>query len=165
MEVSAADVHHCADVCRSLPVSVDTDAGILQPGSCASISVQLAAHEVGPVAGELLVYVAGRAEPYRQSLSAAVVQQSFELLDASSIAISEVRQARSEQRCCSVPKMVHGVLLKVWAMNIMCQLGERLLMLASSSQERCHLTADQLWQLIPGRNNNPHHQSAQQWSL
>lgn len=64
--------------------------GTLQPGSSSSITVKLAAAEVGAVAGELVVSIAGRKEPYRQSINAAVVQQSFELTDASNAGISEV---------------------------------------------------------------------------
>lgn len=76
--------------CRSLPLTVEPCTGTLQPGSSSSISLQLAAAEVGAIVGELAVSVAGRTEPYRQSINAAVVQQSFELIDASHVGISEV---------------------------------------------------------------------------
>eukprot|EP00878_Enallax_costatus_P034249 GHUV01037964.1.p1 GENE.GHUV01037964.1~~GHUV01037964.1.p1 ORF type:complete len:128 (+),score=45.50 GHUV01037964.1:404-787(+) len=90
---SQAHTQACSRSCRSLPLTIEPTAGTVQPGSTTTISAKLAAAEVGAITGELVITIAGRQEPYRQSISATVVQQSYDLTDTSNAAISEVGAA------------------------------------------------------------------------
>lgn len=71
-------------------MTVEPQSGTVLPGNTTFLSAKLAAAEVGAIIGELVVTVTGRPEPYRHSISATVVQQSYELTDTSNAAISEV---------------------------------------------------------------------------
>lgn len=93
-----------APSCRTLPITVEPCTGTLDAHSSTKnsssnsrfvVSVKLSPVEVGAIVGELAFTVAGREEPYRLAVSATAVQQSFELIDAStSTALAEVGASR-----------------------------------------------------------------------
>ncbi|KAF8055917.1 CFAP47 [Scenedesmus sp. PABB004] len=66
---------------KGLPLSVEQACGVVPPGGSAQLTARLAPAEVGALAGEVALVVAGLPEPRLYALTATVVGQSFELRD------------------------------------------------------------------------------------